>query len=171
MLKLIGAICLIAATSFIGFDLSRQLSLRTSELRMFIYSLQMIEAEMTYSYDSLQVIFENVGEKMTFPISSFYNRLAQELQQPIANFYEIWEAALTKLANESTLKTEEMKILKQFGKNIGNHTIDQQEKQIKLTIYYLQKELDEAIEVQKKYDKTIKSISVLIGIFIVLILI
>lgn len=171
MIKLAGAILFITATCLVGFDISRQLTLRTAQLRMFIYSLQMIEAEMTYSYDSLRHIFHKVKQKTTFPIATFYESLAKRLGEPVANFTVVWDEELTKLANNSTLRLEEMNILQQFGKNIGNHTIEQQQKQIKLTIYYLQKQLDEAIEHKNKYDKTVKSISFLVGLFIVLILI
>src|SRR5699024_67300 len=104
--------------------------------------------------------------KTTFPIATFYESLAKRLGEPVANFTVVWDEELAKLANNSTLKLEEINILQQFGKNIGNHTIEQQQKQIKLTIYYLQKQLDEAIEHKNKYDKTVKSISFLIGLFI-----
>lgn len=171
MIKVMGAILFITSTSLVGFDISRQLTLRTAQLRMFIYSLQMIEAEMTYSYDSLRHIFQKVKHKTTFPVAQFYDSLAERLGEPVANFTTIWDEELAKLANKSTLKVEEINILQQFGQNIGNHTIEQQQKQIKLTIYYLQKQLDEAIEHKNKYDKTVKSISFLIGLFIVLILI
>lgn len=166
-----GSILFICATTLIGFDLSKQLSNRTQELRVFIYSLQMIEAEMIYSHESLRYIFHNVQAKTSFPISQFYKRLVTQLEHPIDDFYVVWKHELYELSRYSTLKEEEIEILEQFGKNIGNHTIHQQQKQIKLTIYYLQKQLDEAIEQQNKYEKTVRSMSLLIGIFIVLILI
>lgn len=171
MIKLIGALCLMAATTFLGFDLSNELSKRTNQLRMFIYSLQIIEAEMVYSYESLHRIFANVAQKTTGPVALFYDRLAIRLEVPIHSFYSLWDNELEKLVTTSPLKRADLDILQQFGRNIGNHPLTQQQKQITLTIYYLQKQLDEAIEQQRKYEKTIKSISLLIGIFIVLILI
>lgn len=170
-MKLIGAILLISATSYIGFDISKKLSSRTKELRMFIYSLQMIEAEMTFSHQSLRQIFIQVKEKTEGPVASFYERLAEHLKKPITYFYSLWNDELNLLKQQSTLKESELTILQQFGKNIGNHTIEQQKKQIKLTIYYLQKQLDEAIEQKNKYDRTVKSLGFLVGLLIVLILI
>lgn len=170
-MKVFGAIFLITATSWIGFDISRQLSLRTNELRMMIYSLQMIEAEMTYSHHTLKQIFMNVKDKTEGPIASFYERLAKHLTKPVTHFHKLWNEELRILKQHSTLKDSEINILQQFGKNIGNHTIEQQKKQIKLTIYYLQKQLDEAIEQKNKYDRTVKSLGFLFGLLIVLILI
>jgi stage III sporulation protein AB len=170
-MKLIGAIFLISATSFVGFDLSKKFSLRTKQIRMFIYSLQMIEAEMTYSNHSLRQIFIQVKQKTEGPVAHFYERLANHLQKPVTQFSTLWDEELSKLKQYSAFNESEMNILQQFGKNMGNHTIEQQIKQIKLTTYYLQKQLDEAIEQKNKYDRTVKSLGFLIGLLIVLILI
>lgn len=170
-MKLLGAILLISATSFVGLDISKKFTLRTKELRMFIYSLQMIEAEMTYSNHSLRQIFILVNQKTDGPVAHFYERLANHLQNPITHFSTLWDKELNYLKQHSTFKENEINILQQFGKNIGNHTIEQQKKQIKLTTYYLQKQLDEAIEHKNKYDRTVKSLGFLFGLLIVLILI
>lgn len=170
-MKVIGAIFFILASSLIGYDLSRQLSLRTRQLRMLIYSLQMIEAEMTYSQHSLRQIFINVEQKLTGPVGHFYKRLANGLVKPVADFFALWTETLITLQQESALHKQEIDILNQFGINIGNHTVDQQMKQIKLTTYYLQQQLDEAVNQQNKYDKTIKSLGFLFGLLVVLILI
>lgn len=171
MIKLIGAMMIVLTTTLIGFDISRQMEARTEELRDLIYSLQMMEAEMNYSYETLQSIFQSVGEKTADPIGLFYRQLARKLESPVAYFYSIWEQNLQFLQQTTSLKNEEIKILKQLGNNLGNHPISQQEKEITLTRFYLQKTLDEATEQKTQYVKTIKTISVLIGIFIVLILI
>ncbi|HZW67332.1 MAG TPA: stage III sporulation protein SpoAB [Pseudogracilibacillus sp.] len=171
MLKLLGAISFITATSLIGIDLSRRLTMRSNELRTFIYSLQMIEAEMTYSFDSLRQIFYNIHKKTSGPIGIFYHTLTNKLSKPVGEFSSVWNDALRALKKNSALQEQDVAILQQFGENVGHHTIDQQQKQIKLTIYYLQKQLDEANEQKYKYDKTIKSIGFLLGILIVLILI
>jgi|SRR5690625_362283 len=169
-MKVTGAILFVLATSLVGFDMSNRLTERTKQLRMFIYSLQLIEAEMTYSYHSLQQVFVNVSEKTNGIISTFYKELAIKLKFPINQFIQLWENELMLLQKFSMLQKEEIDILKQFGQNIGNHTIEQQRKQIKLTNFYLQKQLDGATEIKQKYDKTVKSLGVLIGLFIVLLL-
>lgn len=170
-MKIMGAIFFLLASSFIGFDLSRQLSLRSEQLRALIYSLQMIEAEMTYSYLSLHDIFNNVYRHLTGPVAMFYKYLANNLERPVTDFFLLWTDAVERLKHQSALKKQEINILHQFGTNIGNHTVAQQMKQIKLTIYYLQQQLDEALEKENKYDKTIKSLGFLFGLLIVLILI
>lgn len=171
MFKLIGATLFITASSLVGFDISRNFTLRTKQLRILIYTLQMMEAEMTFSFHSLQQIFFNIHKKTVGPIAGFYGALAEQLTYPVDNFYNVWSDELNKLKATSTLKNEDLEVMYEFGKNIGNHTIEQQQKQITLTIYYLQKQLDLALERKQRYEQMVKTVSVLLGIFIVLILI
>lgn len=169
-MKWIGALLLIATTTWIGFYISHQLSLRTKQLRALIYSIELIEAEMVYSQHSLQNIFLHVKEKTTEPLQTFYSRLAEALTGTVSDFVTLWNQEVTNLKSQSAFKQNEIDILTQFGKNIGHHHLLQQQKQIKLTSHYLQQELSEAMVQKSKYEKVAKSMGVLVGIFIVLIL-
>lgn len=169
-MKWVGAILLVSTTTWIGFDLSKRLEERTKQIRQFILSLQMIEAEMVYSQLTLQQIFDNVSQKMAFPINAFYDELSQQLSGVVTDFLAVWDDALSRLTTTSALKRNEIEIIKQFGRNLGKHTFIQQQKHITLTIHHLQRELDEANEQRKKYEKMLKNLGILIGLFIVLLL-
>ncbi len=171
MFKLIGASLFITASSLYGFDLSRNLTYRVSQLRILIYSLQIMEAEMTYSLHSLREIFTRIHQHTNGPIAMFYGQLAKNLTGPVDNFYELWEAGVLQLKKTSQLTKEDLDVLFEFGQSVGNHTIEQQQKQISLTIYYLQKQLDVALERKRKYEQMTKTLSILFGILIVIILI
>lgn len=169
-MKIIGALIFIMMTTWIGYDWSLQLQKRTKQLRSLIYSLQLMEAEMGYTYAPLQKVFSSVHEKTTEPVSYFYKYLQQALTESVSDFSEVWEHALEKLLKQSALKQEEAAILSQFGKNLGNHTFLQQEKHIHLTMHHLKEILNNAIDEQHKYERMAKSLGVLAGIFIVLLL-
>ena len=169
-MKWFGAILLISTSTWIGFDMSRRLGERTKQIRQLILSLQMIEAEMVYSQLTLQQIFNTVSRKMTPPINTFYNELSQQLTGVVTNFLSLWDETLNRLMKVSALKSNEQEIMKQFGRNLGQHTFRQQQKHITLAIHHLQRELDEAIEQRKKYGKMMRNLGVLIGLFIVLLL-
>src|SRR5699024_11556050 len=101
---------------------------------------------------------------------AFYKYLQQALTESVMDFSEVWEHALDKLLKQSALKQEEAAILSQFGKNLGKHTFLQQEKHIHLTMHHLKEILNNAIDEQHKYERMAKSLGVLAGIFIVLLL-
>lgn len=169
-MKWLGAILLISTSTYIGFDMSNRLGDRTKQIRQFILSLQMLEAEMEYSQLTLQQIFRTIGKKTSYPINRFYSQLAEHFDFVVTDFLEVWDQELERLTSVSALKRNELEIMKQFGRNLGQHTFTQQQKHITLAIHHLQQELDEANDQRVKYEKMMKSLGVLIGIFIVLIL-
>lgn len=169
-MKWLGAILLITMTTWFGFDLSKRLGERKQQIRSFIQSIQMLEAEMTYSALALQQIFENISKRMDHPINLFYERLSNRLKGIVSDFLIVWDEELTWLMKNSSLKASEQEILKQFGRHLGQHTLVQQQKHIKLTLHYLQRQLEEAEDQKKRYETMMKSLGVLIGLFIVILL-
>ena len=171
MMKFIGALLFITTSSWIGFDLSKQLSRRTIQIRQLIQSIQLLETEMSYSQLTLQHIFQIISKKTDPPISLFYKKLAEDMEGIVTDFITVWDEAITYLQQSSDLKQRELEVLKQFGRNLGQHTFTEQQKHIVLTIHHLQHELKEANERRQQYEKMTKSLGVLIGILIVLLLI
>lgn len=169
-MKLVGGFLFIIASTYAGFELSHRYSSRTKQIREFIFSIQIIEAEMVYSYHSLQTICLEVAKKTTKPISTFYNNIGQSLTENITHFIELWNKEIIKLKEQSNLKDADIQIIEQFGQSLGQHNIEQQQKQITLTSHYLQQQLDQSIRIEHKYNKTFKSLGLLFGILIVLIL-
>ncbi len=169
-MKWLGAIILISTTTWFGFDLSKKLKERTTQIRTVIQSLQILEAEMSYSYSSLKQIFQKISRKIDSPVDSFYRNLAERLNEVVSDFVMIWDEELERFTKRSALKTSDVEILTQFGRNLGQHTLRQQQKHIQLTLHYLQRQLDEAEELKKRYETMMKSLGILIGLFIVIIL-
>jgi len=170
-MKVLGAVLFVSMTSWIGFDMSFQLSKRTKQIRQLIQSLHILEAEMSYSQSTLQQIFEVISGKIPYPIGYFYELLEEELQEVVPDFLDIWKQQLQHLKSISALKQNELDILEQFGRTLGQYTFIEQQKHIVLATQQLQSELEEAYEQQLKYGKVMKTLGVLIGILIVLLLI
>lgn len=170
-MKWIGALLLITTTTYIGFDVSQSLIKRTKQLKGLIHSLQILEAEMGYGRLPLQEVFQKVGKTTTDPLQTFYMNLASRLNGVVPNLIPIWEEELLRLEQNASLKQRELEMMRQFGQNLGRHTFNQQQKQIILTIHHLQRELEEAEEQRYKYENMIKTLGILIGIFIVLLII
>jgi len=169
-MKWFGAIIIISTTTWFGFDLSKKLRQRKQQIRAIIQFIQILEAEMSYSSFPLQHIFENVSRKVDEPINQFYRQLSERLKGIVSDFTFIWEEELLWLMKNSALKASEQEILKQFGQQLGQHTLNEQQKHIKLTLHYLQRQLEEAEEQKSRYETMMKSLGVLIGLFIVVLL-
>ncbi|MHA6251000.1 stage III sporulation protein SpoIIIAB [Oceanobacillus sp. CAU 1775] len=170
-MKWIGALILITATTCIGLYLSNRLEKRPKHIRDFENALQILEAEITYSQASLQDAFHTLATQLPEPLKQFFSHLHQDMLSGKTDFVTLWDRAVENLANQASYKKNEVEIIKQFGNSLGQHDYTQQQKQIRLTLTHLDRELEVAREEQHKYSKLSKTLGVLSGVFIVLLLI
>ncbi|MFC2948201.1 stage III sporulation protein SpoIIIAB [Virgibacillus sediminis] len=169
-MKWIGALLFIAATTWVGLEWSNRLSSRPRHIRQLKNALQILEAEMLYSQLSLEQAFRNISRQVPLPISSFFDGMSQEMQGELNDFIRVWEKHVKQLVRRSCLSSNEEEILLQFGRTLGQHDFRQQQKHIQLTGSHLQRELEEARDLQWRYSKMAKSLGLLGGLFIVLLL-
>lgn len=169
-MKVIGAIFIFCATCLFGFDLSHRVKERVELTKHLLLSLQMIEAEMRYSQLPLQQIFQHVSEKTISPLGRFYHYLATKLKEHQPYFTDVWDEAVERLVRETPLTKNVQILLQQFGRNLGQHSFIEQEKHIKLVMYHLEAELNEAQEQKRKYETMFRTLGILVGLFIIIVL-
>lgn len=133
-------------------------------------ALQILEAEILYSQLSLKDAFHTIGKQTPYPINNFFEELAKRLDRQTTSLYSEWEEQVETLMENSCLRHNEKEILLQFGQTLGQHNFTQQQKHIALTIHHLNRELEEARVNQSKYSKMAKSLGILCGLFVVLLL-
>ncbi|HLR80083.1 MAG TPA: stage III sporulation protein SpoIIIAB [Bacillota bacterium] len=167
----IGALLFIGTTTLVGLDISKRLDERPKHIRHMKNALQILEAEILYSQLPLPDAFDTIAKQIPEPISPFFNRLGGQLRQHNRDLYNVWNREVDELIDCSALDANEGEILKQFGRTLGQHDFDQQQKHIHLTVKHLDRELDDARDNQFKYSKMAKSLGLLCGLFIVLLLI
>lgn len=170
-LKWIGALLLIGSTTCIGWYLSHRLESRPKHIRQFKNALQLLEAEITYSQVPLQVAFEKLASQLPKPLNYFFHGISKDMLNQKADFNLLWDEWVDHLTQISSYKNSEIEIIKQFGSSLGQHDFTQQQKHIQLTLTHLDRELQEAHEEENKYSKLAKSLGVLSGVFVVLLLV
>ncbi|WP_106497173.1 stage III sporulation protein SpoIIIAB [Lentibacillus sp. Marseille-P4043] len=170
-MKWIGALLLIGTTTWIGFEVSKRLDNRPKHIRQLKNALQILEAEILYSQLPLQDAFTIIAKQVPNPMKSFFQSLSDGMQKKGIELTSLWEQSVNRLMQESSLGDIEKEIIYQFGQTLGQHDFTQQQKQIQLTISHLDRELAEARDNKYKYSKMAKSLGILCGLFIVLLLI
>ncbi|GAA0443599.1 stage III sporulation protein SpoIIIAB [Lentibacillus halophilus] len=170
-MKWIGALLFIATTTLIGFEISRTFHERPKQIRQMKNALQILEAEILYSQLPLPEAFETISKQIPEPISTFFYNMHISVHEAGMDLYNVWDRCVNDLLETSSLSAIEGEIIKQFGRTLGQHDFDHQQKQIHLTINHLDRQLEEARENQFKYGKMAKSLGVLCGLFVVLLLI
>lgn len=170
-MKWIGVLLLISMSTLFGREWSKALKQRPKHIRLFLQSLQILEAEMVYSQVPLQEAFRRISKKLPSPISLFYQNVFKEMKQKGQDFEEVWEACARKFVEASALQKNELEIIIQFGRTLGQHDIEQQKKHLKLTNLYLEEQWKNAAERYQTYGKLANVLGILCGIFLALLFI
>jgi stage III sporulation protein AB len=171
MMKIIGAIFIIVATTWAGFEASRQLSERPKQLRLLKSALQSLEAEIMYGHTPLHEASRRLATQLSRPLSWFFESFAKKLTDTETTVKDAWEESLTEIWKLTALKQGEFEIMKQFGETLGRHDRHSQQKQIMLTLSHLEREEADARERQAKYEKMVKSLGFLSGLLLIILLI
>lgn len=169
-MKWIGALFLIIASTSIGLYISNQFEKRPKHIRQLESALQLLEAEITYSQTPLQVAFDRIAAHLPHPMKDFFSALSEEMARE-KDFMEVWNREVDRLAVWTSLKTNEIEIMRQFGNSLGQHDIIQQQKQIRLALTHLNREMEEARDEHYKYSKLARSLGVLLGVFLAILLV
>lgn len=170
MVKLIGAIFIIVATTVAGFEAARHLSERPRQLRALRSALQSLEAEIMYGHTPLHEAARRLAAQLSKPLSTFFDSFAKKLTATETTVKEAWVSSLKEVWKSTALKQGEFEIMKQFGETLGRHDRFSQQKHIMLTLSHLEREEADAIQAQAKYEKMVKSLGFLSGLLLIILL-
>lgn len=170
MMKIIGAVLIIVATTWVGFEASRQFNERPRQLRLLKSALQSLEAEIMYGHTPLHEAARRLSKQLTKPLSGFFERFAAKLTGSETTVKIAWEESLNEIWKMTAFKQGEYEIMKQFGETLGRHDRLSQQKQILLTLSHLEREEADAYDRQAKYEKMVKSLGFLSGLLLIILL-
>lgn len=170
-MKIIGAILIIITSTWIGFEISRNYTDRPRQLRQLKSALQSLDAEIMYGHTPLHEAARRLAEQLENPLAEFFSKFAARLTETETTVREAWEQCLKETWSKTALKKGEFEIMKQFGETLGRHDRISQQKQIMLTLSHLEREMLDAHDKQAKYEKMVKSLGFLSGLLIIILLI
>ena len=170
MIKLIGAIIIVVATTWTGFEASKNLSARPKQLRQLRSALQSLEAEIMYGHTPLHEAARRLSSQLPKPLSTFFDSFAKKLTDTETTVKEAWETSLKEVWKSTALKHGEFEIMKQFVETLGRHDRISQQKHIMLTLAHLEREEADAVQNQAKYEKMVKSLGFLSGLLLSILL-
>jgi stage III sporulation protein AB len=161
---------MLSATLF-GFYQAQQFSRRPKQLADVVRSLQRLETEMTYAFTPLPQALTQVARMCPPPVSLMFNYAAEELKKAAGRTVQIiWQEAITKHWKHTSMKSGERDIIIQLGSTLGLSDSTDQVKHIRLTVHQLQAEIEAAAEERKRYEAMWRSLGLLMGALIVILM-
>ncbi|WP_335870652.1 stage III sporulation protein SpoIIIAB [Bacillus sp. 2205SS5-2] len=170
MIKLIGAVFILLATSWAGFEAAKYLSERPRQLRILKVALQSLEAEIMFGHTPLHEAARKLSKQLQKPISWLFESFAERLTSRETTVRDAWEESLDEVWKFTAFKRGEYEVMKQFGENLGRYDLQTQQKHILLALTHLEREEEEARDKQQRYEKMAKSLGVLSGLLLIILL-
>ena len=171
LLKIAGSIIVIFSCTFLGFILSADCRKRPQQLRELQSMLQMFENQISYLSDVITDAFERISKVGGSKTCIFFSSTVEKLRaRNVKSASEAWEEAVRENIKKTSLNLEDEEVLIAFGKLLGNTDLEGQIKNIRLTLSQLKLQEDKAEESRSKNENMYRSLGILGGIAVVIVL-
>ena len=139
---------------------------RYKELKECKIALSILQTQIEYTMKPIPEIFKDIAKKIKPPISKLFQNAAKHMENQ--NAQTAWEQSLEEVG--TNLKKEDKNIMKDLGNLLGKTDIEGQIKEITLVNQFLDTQIQEAILEKNKNEKLYKTLGVVTGLTLVIIL-
>ena len=173
MIKLCGAVCIVAGTTCYGLFYAFQKKSRLWRLKQFKESLLCLSGQLRVARMTMPQALAQIGQKSRYDyLSQFYIFVSENLEQhTYSGFWETWAAGIDSYVRDIYLTESDSEILKNIG-SIPLHL------DIQMQLAFLEENISELENLIEETQKDIRarcriyqSAGVIAGLVIVLILI
>lgn len=165
MLKLIGSVLIITATTGIGFSKSKDLQHHLNMLEELKKLFCLLRSELQYTHATFAEVFSKISTKTITPYREWLSNLSQRLKNKTrGSFWEIWCLSITEDLNATNIKEDELEELKNVGRNL------EYMESLDLFIEQMEYRIKNTREVYRSKRKLCQSMGIMGGIFLVILL-
>ena len=166
-IKCIIYILIFSSSTYIGILISKQYSNRVSELQEIKLALNILKTKIRFTSEPLYSIFKEISMSSKGNISNLFKNMSENLKTNSAKV--AWEQGIE---NETlAIKKQDRQALKSMGKLLGKTDLDGQISEIELTESFLETQISEAQKEKDKNEKLYKTLGMITGVGIIVILI
>lgn len=164
-LKNIILIGIIGISTYIGFLKSRTYENRVKELKKIQNSLVMMKSKIEFTYEPLKNIFEEISRIIYKDKENIFLNTINKNKE----IFLAWSQSVDEIKND--LLIEDKEIIKMMGKLLGKTDVKGQINEIALTENLIQKQIEKAEIEKEKNMKLCRSMGIILGLGICIILI
>lgn len=167
IIKFFNSVLIIFICAYIGNNKANSFRLRVNKLRDLKCGFNIFKTKLEFSYEPVKESFYEISKLVYKENSNIFKSYIENLEN--GNFEKAWELSVAE--NSYGFSKEDIMLINGFGKLLGKTDVNGQINEINLADEFLDKQIFDAEENRKKNDKLYKSLGIIIGIGIVIILI
>lgn len=165
ILKFIICIIIILICSYLGMEKSKDYQRRVLELQKIKNALSFFKSKIEFTYEPVKEILAGISKSIYLEEDNIFGKTEEYMKSNSVNI--AWNKAVEE---ESKISKEDKEILKMFGKLLGKTDKKGQISEIDLSLTFIEKQIQKAEAEKNKNSKLFKSLGVLVGIGITIIL-
>lgn len=163
--KFVNLISILMTCSYIGYIKAKTFEKRVIELNQFQNALVMFKSKIEFTYEPINSIFADISKVIYLNEENIFYKTINCKEE----IYSSWIKAIDETRNN--LNKEDKDVIKMFGKMLGKTDISGQVNEICLTQSLVEKQIQKAEEEKNKNMKLYKTMGVVCGMGICIILI
>ena len=165
-LKIIIYSCIFLSCSAICILISRKYEERVKQLKEFKNALNMFKTKIKFTYEPIPEIFEQISKQIETNTGKIFKLASCNMEVLTAG--DAWNMAVD--TNILSINDEDRNILKNLSKLLGQTDLEGQINQIELTSRFLDEQIEKAEKERLKSEKMYRTLGMVIGLAIVIIL-
>ena len=167
IIKTILCTLIITTSSSLGIMLSKKYIDRVDELKAFKSALNMLKTKIRYTYAPLTDIFTDISKSLRGNVSVLFQNACEQIEAKGATDGFCAAIEMTRL----NVSKEDKLVMKNLSKLLGKTDAEGQINEIELTESFLESQIETAEIEREKNAKLYKTLGVISGVGLVIILI
>ena len=170
-IKTVGMLCIIASATTLGWYVDRIKKYRIEDLDDLKKILYMLHGEVAYSITPLPLALKEIISKSQARINCIFKELLKLIDNKTGEgISALWDQAITNLKPYIYLEEEDIKNLASFGQTLGYLDKEMQKKTIEITLAHIEEQIKKLERQQEKNGRLYRSLGVLGGCLICILL-
>lgn len=171
--KLVGIVLIILSSSLLGFYYAAAPKRRIADLLELRRALGILKAEISYGLTVFPEAAANIAERTKSPIKDIFMDMHETLKEnrlEMESLFDIWCSSFQKYEKRSHFSKEDISAFSSLGQTIGYLDKKMQTSAIDMTDVYITDKVDELNKKNEKTSRMYRSIGILGGILITIVL-
>ena len=165
--KIILLISIIIASTLIGILFSKKYSKREKELKDMKSALNLFATKIKFTYEPIPNLFLEISNKIGGNVGKIFESSSNRMKEESAG--EAWNNSFLDVPNN--LLEEDVVILKNLGRLLGQTDLEGQISEIEVVSQFLNTQLENARQEKLKNEKMYRTLGIISGLTIAIILI
>lgn len=169
--KIIGVVLVIVSTTLMSLMFIKREKYHIEDLNDMKKALTIFKGDISFVSMPLAETFNSISTKTKGNIGKFFKKVSERLEERTGeNAADIWEDVLYEFSGLLYFDDEDLEAFYSFGKILGYMDANQQMNNIDIALYYIKQKEDSLREKGIKNAKLYKSVGILSGLLIAVIL-